>query len=197
MHKHVSFMVRGLSPLLLHNGQIANPLNKYAKALKEISAKRKKTDADYEAMAEIEWMGGLYLDEHSRPILPGEAIEAAFLKAAKQIRMGEKAKAGIISDGMWPIIHAGPKDLEALSKDPRFRDTRRVRVGAASVMRTRPIFVPWSLEFEISYLPDLFNEKQVVDTVVTMGRVIGVGDYTPKYGRFAVESSKAVAHKAA
>ena len=41
--------------LIMHNGQTADPLNPFSKAMKEISGKRKKTDTDYEAMANIEF----------------------------------------------------------------------------------------------------------------------------------------------
>ena len=50
--------IKGVSPLLLHNGQTANPLNKYARQLKAVSGKRNKTDEDFEAMAKIEFLAG-------------------------------------------------------------------------------------------------------------------------------------------
>jgi hypothetical protein len=46
--------LRGASPMLLHNGRTANPLDKFARQLKAVSKKRNKTDADYEEMAKIE-----------------------------------------------------------------------------------------------------------------------------------------------
>jgi len=49
--------------LIMHNGQTADPLNPFSKAMKEISSKRKKTDTDYEAMANIEYRAGLYLNK--------------------------------------------------------------------------------------------------------------------------------------
>lgn len=50
--------------MLMHNGQLADPSNEWARAIKEISGKRAKTAADYEEMARLEWLGSLYLNQH-------------------------------------------------------------------------------------------------------------------------------------
>lgn len=52
----------GKTPLLTHNSQLSDPLNPWSKKLKSITSKKKKTDADHEEAARIEWKGGLYLD---------------------------------------------------------------------------------------------------------------------------------------
>lgn len=186
MYETIGFNVRGIAPLLMHNGQLADPLNKWSKALKGVSGKRKKTDADYAELARIEWHGGLYVDEEQRIVIPGENIEAMLISAGKKNRKGEAFKAGLLSDGMWRLSHDGPKDIESLWMDDRFRDTRKVGVNGSSIMRTRPIFRKWSLAFEVQYLPDILNKAEVVEAVQIAGRIIGLCDYTPKFGRFEV-----------
>lgn len=42
MHKLLSLAIVGTAPLVIHNGQTADPLNKYAKMLKEVSASEKR-----------------------------------------------------------------------------------------------------------------------------------------------------------
>jgi len=59
----IQVRMRGLSPLLCHNGQTADPQNAYAKAMKAVSGKRKKTDADFDEMSRLEWLAGLYRSE--------------------------------------------------------------------------------------------------------------------------------------
>jgi hypothetical protein len=186
MYKELKFTIHGIVPMLLHNGQLADPLNEHAKALKEVSGKRKKTDADHAEMARIEWHGSLYLDDKQRPVVPGENIEAMLVKAGKKQRLGEQFKAGILSNGLWVIKHDGPQTIKALWEDKRFRDRRGARVAGSKVMRTRPIFRSWSINFSVQYLPELLNESQVIEAVRTAGRIIGLCDYTPKYGRFEV-----------
>ena len=50
----------GIGPLLMHSNKGANPLSLEAKTIKPISSKNKKVDADYQAMARIEWESGFH-----------------------------------------------------------------------------------------------------------------------------------------
>jgi hypothetical protein len=42
VYKQLALTIIGTAPLVMHNGQTADPLNKYAKMLKGVSGKRKK-----------------------------------------------------------------------------------------------------------------------------------------------------------
>ncbi len=44
--------------LMMHNGRTKDPLDPYAKALKKLTGKRKKTDADYLEISRLEWEAG-------------------------------------------------------------------------------------------------------------------------------------------
>ena len=107
MHKHLNVEIKGVAPLLLHNGQLANPLNETVKAMKVYTGKRKKTDDDFAALAKLQWHGSLYLDAEDQIAIPGENIEAMLIKAAKKVKLGESFKAGIIVDGDFPILFPG------------------------------------------------------------------------------------------
>lgn len=185
-YKRLKFQVIGVSPLIMHNGQLANPLNPHARQMKRITEKRKKTDADYEQLAKLAWFGGLYLDDEKRPCIPGEVIEGTFIRMAKKLRLGEQAKAGMISTGPWALEYDGPRDLEELWSDERFRLSAIVIVKGSRIVRTRPIFRQWALSFDIDFMPDELNQRGVIDMVHTMGRIVGFGDWRPKFGRFNV-----------
>ena len=186
MYKAVNFHIRGASPLLMHNGHLADPMNPFAKAMKAISAKRKKTDADYAELAKIEFLGGLYTDENGQPVIPGEVLEATIVAGAKTSKKGKVAKSAIIVDGNFPLDYAGPKSRDALFDDANHRHVVGVRVGQARVMRTRPKFNRWSLRFQVNYLPDVLDAGEVGDFVTIAGRVCGLGDGRPRFGRFDV-----------
>ena len=195
MFKELTVSITGVSPLMMHNSQTANPLNQFAKALKEISGKRKKTDADYEAMSDIEFSAGMYVDANDRPVLPGEVIEGMFINAAKKIRLGVQAKAGMMSDGNWVLKYSAtgaavPKTASGLKEDMRFRDVRGVGVSGSRIMRTRPIFRDWSLEFRIQYNDELLTKDQIKQILAIGGEQVGMCDYRPKFGRFVVNSVK-------
>lgn len=175
----------------MHNGRLADPLNPFAKNLKELTSKRTKTDSDHAKISELEWHGGLYVDPEGRPCVPGENIESAFVASAKKLKLGKVAQAAILSDGLWPLVYDGPTEPDALFADARFRDVRGVKVGQARVMRTRPIFRVWELKFDVAYESDDLNEGQVIQMLEIMSKAIGLGEYRPKFGRFRVVKAKA------
>jgi hypothetical protein len=65
--------ITGAAPLILHNVQLADPLNAYAKEMKKISGKRRKTDADLEELARFEWHGSLYVSQ-GQVVIPGHGF---------------------------------------------------------------------------------------------------------------------------
>lgn len=192
MYKAIEFAVKGVAPLLMHNERLANPLDPIAIEIRKITAKRKKTLGDYEHLAGLEWQGGIHIDEKGHPCVPGHVIEGTLINAAKKLRMGPSAKAGLICDGSWPLEYDGPKDGNKLKAVKSFRDIRRVVVQRQAVMRCRPIFYTWAVTFTLHYLPSLFDEEQVVDLVRVGGRIIGLMDYRPKFGRYEIENWQAV-----
>lgn len=188
MYEKIKVEVRGVVPVLLHNGQLADPLNEFSRALKAVSGKKDKTDADHEEMSRLEWFGSLYTDE-GKIILPGENIEAAIIKAAQKLRLGDKAKTGVICDDTPVMIYDGPKDPEKLWKDRAFRDRRAVVIKKNRVMRTRPIFHDWKLSFTVSFLPSVINKDKLIEILRICGQLVGFGDFRPRFGRFEVVSA--------
>lgn len=185
-YNRLFFRITGVSPLLMHSGQLADPSNPFAKDMKKISGKKAKTEADYEALARLEFLGGLYLFER-RPCIPGEMVEATLVNAAKRVRRGPQATVGILSDGAFPLTYPGPRDPVQLWEDRQFRLTVGVRLQKARVMRTRPLFRRWSADLVIDYMPEHLNSGDVEEFVGIAGRAIGFGDWRPRYGRFTAE----------
>lgn len=177
----------GVAPLLVHNGHLADPLNPYAKAMKEVSGKRKKTDADHEELARLEFEGGLYLDDDKRPIIPSYNLEACLINGAKQSRLGKQFLAGAMIPEDSVLIYSGPKTVEGLWADKRFVDRRAVRIQKNKIIRTRPVFSEWSVETTIEYNTAVLDRPQIVKAISAAGQFVGLCDYTPKYGRFEVE----------
>ncbi|MBF0307555.1 MAG: hypothetical protein HQL41_18145, partial [Alphaproteobacteria bacterium] len=91
-YQTLRFRIEGTAALLMHNGRLADPLNEYARILKSLASKRVKTDADFEKMAEVEWLGGLWT-WNKEPCIPSAVIEAALVKGAGRRRMTDRVKA--------------------------------------------------------------------------------------------------------
>jgi hypothetical protein len=182
MLKELAVEIRGIAPLLMHNGQTANPLNQYAKAMKEISSKRKKTDADHESLANIEWEASLYFDPESGPYIPAENIEAAIAESAGRKRTDMQA--GLLCEGV-AFKFDGPTELEALRADRRHWDQRPAVIQRSRIIRTRAKFPRWGAVLTLRYDDELLNERDVTAALELAGRR-GICDHTPKFGRFEI-----------
>jgi hypothetical protein len=176
---------KGSAPLILHNGQLSDPLSKWAKESKKISSKRAKTDADHEAMAKIEFLGSLYIYKGA-PCIPAENIEAALIDGAKKLRRGVDAKAGLFVMRHAEIIYDGPKNPEELWSTESFRSRVSAKIQKARIMRTRPIFNEWSILVHVEFEDELVNKADVLDFAFKAGSICGIGDWRPRYGRFSV-----------
>lgn len=180
--------IQGLSPLVMHNGQLADPLNPFSKAIKSISTKKKKTDADLAAMSDIEWKGGLYVDATGAPVIPSRVLEAMIAKGATRSKEGKQALSGVFveTDGAMTFEGSG-KTVDEMCADPFFRLTVGVRVGQSRVMRTRPIFHGWSVSFDVSASTEVVTDAAALQRwLADAGAFIGLGDYRPRYGRFSL-----------
>jgi hypothetical protein len=182
----VNMRLIGVRPLIMHCSRLCDPLDPISRDLSRITSKRSKTAADHHEIARIEWFGGLWLDQ-GVPCIPAEAIEAVFLAGARMQRRGAQAAAGIQVDGPARLSYDGPHDIDELWNQPRFRLRVPVRIGAARMMRTRPRFDAWNVEFTASYLPSLLSRSLILDIFTASGFARGLGDWRPRFGRFQVE----------
>ena len=185
MLAEIKVKIVGVSPLLLHNGQTADPTNKFSRQMKEISGKRKKTDEDYAEMSRIEWFAGLYVNHSKQIILPASLFEASIYDGAKKSKLGKAFKSAVfVYDDAILDIGEKYKDPEDLWSQEKYRDVRGVRIGQARVMRTRPILHTWSAEYVISFDDEQVNLSDVQRAINDAGSKCGVGDFRPRFGRF-------------
>lgn len=182
----LTFKIAGVSPLLMHNGSLADPMNPIARQMKQISSKKSKTDADLEELARLEWHGSLYL-HNGKPCIPGFVMESSMVEAAKKTRRGKQALAGLYCPENALIEHDGPQEIEELWNVPDYRLVVGVRIQRNKVMRTRPKFDKWAASVTIHFDSALMNAREIKEIMITCGRYIGLMDWRPKFGRFEVE----------
>jgi len=184
--KTVKYQWSSSAPLIMHNGQTADPTNKWSKSIKQISSKRIKTDADYEEMARLEFYAGLYLNVDG-PILPNYMIDSLIINAAKKFREGPSAKSGCLCLEHAKLEYDGPRTADELWADEKYRFSALVRVQQARVSRMRPIFQEWSVVITLQIEDSLINIARVDEWLDTAGQQIGLGDWRPVYGRFVAK----------
>jgi hypothetical protein len=184
--KKITFKCKGVSPLMMHNARLANPLDPIVIEIKKLTGKRKKTEDDLLQIARLEWEGGLYFN--GQPYVPADNILATLINAAKKKRLGKQFQAAvIIEDAHIPLIYKGPKTIEKLWKAKEFFDYRSVVIKTVRIMRARPIFKDWEITFTVIYDESVLNETDITEAAETAGTFVGLCDYRPRYGRFNVE----------
>ena len=98
------------------------------------------------------------------------------------------------------LYKAGVVCLTALAglgtNDWDYADRRRVVIQRAGVNRTRPAMkAGWTATFDLLVnLPEYISPADLNDVLATAGRLIGVGDFRPTYGRFQVTRFELVNH---
>ena len=84
-------------------------------------------------------------------------------------------------------------ELASLGKaDWDYLDERRVVVQQSAITRQRPAFnAGWRAQFQfIVNLPEYVSPHFFHDVLALAGRIVGVGDFRPTYGRFQVVEFK-------
>lgn len=158
--------------------------------MSEITSKRKKVDADYEELARLEFMGGLYIGEDMHPIIPGYVMEATLIGkggAARKERLGKEAAAALFVVNDFPLIYEGPKTPKELWADKQFVFQALVTIQRAKIKRTRPIFREWAANILVEFNDNLLDGEQVKRWVEVAGEQVGLMDWRPRFGRFEVK----------
>lgn len=189
--------IQGTQPLLMHAPITVDTLSKEAKAMKAISSKRVKADADIEELRKLEWIAGLYFDHKKGPYLPGPNLQRMLRDAGALTKQGKAVQRGLeCPSAINPLLFDGPRTVAELYGDGNtdFVDARVVvnPGNKARIIRCRPIFYEWGVEFPLAFDERLFNLDQVQEILNKGGDLIGLGDFRPMFGQFEVLSCKTV-----
>lgn len=201
--KRYEVKVKGVTPLIMHNVQGANPMNKYTKEKKIYTAKAsRKTDADIAKLAELDFKSSLYFDpEYGGLYMPVDNISKMLLEAARALDQ-KKAKKQIVGlqldDQGYPLDIEYASSFDDLVKDESNKYFRMVTVGKAKTPSTRAMFNNWG--FKCTYCVDdgIVDDDKVAEWWNYAGMRVGLGSRRPfaptpgGYGKFLVESLKEV-----
>lgn len=189
----ITITLTGSKPMLMHNIRLANPLDPYTQQLKSLTGKRKKTDED---LAEIMWWearGSAYETPEGFLGLPADNVWRCLYDAATAFKQGQNIKRALIPlTDIEPLLVAGEKVYVDDHLKAGNIDTRAVQVSRARTMRSRPIVNDWSSSLTFELLSDIIDPRDLTPILERAGRVVGVGDYRPRFGTFVatVEEGK-------
>ncbi len=187
--KERTYVIEGVSPIVMHNEQMADPLNKWSRLLKSITSKRKKTDEDLSEMARVEWFGGLYYDAEMGPYVPERCLEAMLRDAARKTKRGKDVVSGLLVVDPAKLEYQGSRDPDKLWASEKHLLRASVGVDRKRIIRSRPIFRDWSLSFVVNFDESVILGGEEIDGFLDIaGRLIGLLDWRPKHGRFRIVS---------
>lgn len=181
----IRITLTGDGPLLMHNEQLANPFNPLTKAMKELTSKRKKTEDDLNAIMRIEFEGGMYFDDKIGPYVPTWNIRKCFVEGGRINKLGKHIERALaVGASRAPLQYDGPRTVEGLWARPEFRDVRSVKIAQSKTARCRPTFEPWALAFDAEIDTTIINLDEFAAVVGRAGKMVGLGDFRQRYGRF-------------
>ena len=177
----VHVKIVGSSDLLLHAWNCESVESK-SKAKKGSEAKKSDNLESY-----------IHRNDDGLICLPAEYVRMSIVNAAKfrqDPRSPRKSamdlyKAAIVS--LSPLSPIVAKDGKP-TKEWDYEHRCRVQVQRNGITRTRPAFKEgWSAELSLMVnLPQYVSPADFLETLTMAGKVIGVGDFRPTYGRFQV-----------
>ncbi len=185
--------LRGIADMLHHNGEMANPLSATSRAMKDVSKKRMKTDADFEHLANLEFQGGIYIDTSGKITVPARLLDSCIHEGAKNSKEGKQCLTGLfVNEETINFTFDGPTTVDARMNDPACRLVVGVRVGQARIMRCRPLFKNWKLEFTVTLADPVAGRDHLSRWLHAAGQLKGIGDWRPRYGRFSDDGCDAI-----
>lgn len=167
--------VEGIAPILFHrwNNEAVE-----AKANAAKGSKAKKSD-DIQSY--------VYRNAKGEIGIPGEYFRMALVGAAKYQQDPRSPR-----KSAQDLFKAGVVVLDELcslgAKNWDYLDRRRVMVQRNGITRSRPAMEKgWRVSFRLQVLtPEYISPHLLNATLQTTGRLIGVGDFRPTYGRFQI-----------
>jgi hypothetical protein len=171
----VSVTIRGSAAILFHRWSNEAVAEKAAAAK---GSKAKKSD-NLESY--------VYRGDNGNLGLPGEYVRQSIIGAAR-FRQDPRSPRKSAMD----LFKAGVVSLTELADlgvaDPDYIDRRRVLIQRNAITRERPALREgWEATITLMVLlPEYIDRTLLLDVLTAAGRLIGVGDFRPTYGRFAV-----------
>lgn len=187
--------IRGVSPLITHNGAAGLDTRSPANVEKAEIARKKgsnRTATDDERIKELECQTSLWLDARDAATIPEGAIRACIETGARKLKQGPQVREGLVVEGVQSFDYdreALGSTVEELGKRAQF--TVGVVVQRNRILRTRAKFDEWSCAFTLDCDDELVDKDQLEAWLDIAGRRIGLGDWRPEksgtYGRFEAE----------
>jgi hypothetical protein len=167
--------IQGSADFLFHRWN-AEAVDTKAAAAK--NSKAKKTD-DVESY--------VYRTLDGELAIPGEYFRGSIINAAKfrqDPRSPRKSAMDLFKAGV--VVTSQLASLGVAEWD--YLDRRRMMIQRQGINRTRPaMHAGWKVTFQLLIvLPEYIDKNTLRETIESAGRLIGLGDFRPTFGRYGI-----------
>jgi hypothetical protein len=172
-----SVTIVGTAPLLFHAWNV-EAVEEKAKAAKGSKAKKSDNIESY-----------VYRNPDGYLGIPGKNMHGTLINAGKSMqdpRSPRKSMSDMIRAGIVPLDVIAVFEPKCKTWD--YEDRQRVTVQRAAITRTRPAMREgWRVTFDLLVnVPEYLNEQILTSLINNAGRLVGLCDYRPTYGRFSI-----------
>jgi len=174
--------IKGITPLLMNKPEEYGFDEQWVE---------RKASTDWEK----ESLKKLYVDAEGTIYQPATHIDRALIEAGKKIKVKGQGKA-TYSKLFGSMVSV--EEFEIVHKKPNYETFKALVVIPSTkgrVMRYRPMFKDWALEFHIEAEDEIPSEA-IKEALEIAGKYVGIGDWRPekkgKFGKFQVVKFKEI-----
>ncbi len=171
----VQVTVQGSADFLFHRWN-CEAVDEKAAAAKNSAAKKSDNIESY-----------VYRMENGEIAIPGEYLRGSIINAAKFRQDPRSPRKSAMDLFKAAIVVTTP--LATLGcREWHYLDKRRVMIQRNGINRVRPAMrTGWKATFDLLVmLPEYVDPNALRETIESAGRLIGIGDFRPTFGRFGI-----------
>ena len=172
--------IKGMRPLLMNSCRcmIEDRLNKPSRGREELTLKE-----------EAEKL--LYFDEKETIVIPSLCILGCLRKSATNFKVPGRGRK-THKDFIYAGIKIESENIPLIAKKEWKVDLQTVVIGSGRIVKARPRFDEWKLNFKIDILDIIITSTTLKEILVDAGKFNGLCDFRPLFGLFSVEKFERV-----
>jgi len=178
MEEKFKVKIKGTVPLLMQSPQ--------SMIQDRIDGKNTKRGRE-EITIEEEAKRCLYTDSSGNIIVPSLCLLASIKSAAVNRLVPGKGKK-TYKNYIYSGIRISPVNIPLQTSNGWEVDLKSVVIGSARIVKARPRFDDWSLEFDLSIVDPVIVSSALKEIIIDAGKYNGLLDFRPLFGLFSVET---------
>lgn len=167
--------IKGTRPLLMHS--CANMLEE----------SKNKTTRSKEYDPKIDAEKALYKDADGNIVVPSLCILACIKDSAKNFKVPGRGRQ-TFKNFVFAGIRLDPENIPLKSNNPWEIDLKPVVIGRSRIIRARPRFDNWELEFTAEIVDPVITPDSLKQFIIDAGKYNGLLDFRPLYGLFELKT---------